>query len=45
MRDGIRKLLTPDSHVDNEDGTKTMYITEKGMKSKRRKKNRKEKGG
>ena len=45
MRDERGKLPTPDSHVDNEDGTKTMYITEKGMKRKRRKKNRKKKGG
>ena len=35
MRDGTEKLPTPDSHVDNEYGTKTMIYN--------RKKNRKKK--
>ena len=29
MRDGTGKLPTPDSHVDNEDGTKTMVYNRK----------------
>ena len=29
MRDGTGKLPTPDSHVDNEDGTKIMVYNRK----------------
>ena len=29
MRDGTGKLPTPDSHVDNEDSTKTMVYNRK----------------
>ena len=39
MRDGIGKLPTPDSHMDNEYGTKTMVY------NKKRKKNKGKKGG
>ena len=35
MRDGIRKLPTPDSHVDGENGTETMVYNMK-MNSKKR---------
>ena len=34
MRDGTRKLPTPDSHVDNEDGTKTMVYNRKRNEKK-----------
>ena len=39
MQDGIEKLPTLDSHVDNEYGTKTMVYNRK------RKKNKGKKGG
>ena len=43
MREGTGKLPTPDSHVDDENGAKTMvYNTERNSKRKKRKKNRKE---
>ena len=43
MRDGTRKLQTPDSHMDGEYGTKTMVYNMK-MNSKKgtQKKNRRE---
>ena len=42
MRDGTGKLSTPDSHVDNEDGIKTMvYNRKRGRKAKKKKKGRK----
>ena len=34
MRDGTRKLPTPDSHVDNEYGTKTMIYNRKRNEKK-----------
>ena len=44
MRDGTRKLPTPDSHVDGENSAKTMvYNTKRNSKREKRKKNRKEK--
>ena len=43
MRDRIAKLLTPDSHVDNEYGTKTMIYKREKRKERKRKKKR-EKG-
>ena len=43
MRDGIGKLTTPDSHVDGENGAKTIvYNTKRDSKEKGRKKNKKE---
>ena len=39
MQDRIGKLPTPDSHMDNEYGTKTMVY------NKKRKKNKGKKGG
>ena len=44
MRDGIGKLPTPDSHVDNEDGTKTMVYNRKRNEKREERKNRKRKG-
>ena len=38
MRDGIGKLPTPDSHVDNEYGTKTMVYNKKRNEKKRKEK-------
>ena len=38
MRDERGKLPTPDSHVDNEDGTKTMVYNKKKRKKRKRKK-------
>ena len=34
MRDGTKKLPTPDSHVDNEYGTKTMIYNRKRNEKK-----------
>ena len=34
MQDGTGKLLTPDSHVDNEYGTKTMVYNRKRNEKK-----------
>ena len=46
MRDGTGKLPTPDSHVDNEYGTKTMiYNRKRDEKKGKRKKNIRKKGG
>ena len=43
MRDGTRKLPTPDSHVDGEYGTKTMVYNMKwNSKKGTQKKNRRE---
>ena len=43
MRDGTEKLPTPDSHVDGENGAKTMvYNTKRNSKKGGRRKNRKE---
>ena len=43
MRDGTEKLLTPNSHVDGENGAKTIvYNTKKDSKEGVRKKNKKE---
>ena len=42
MRDGTGKLPTLDSHVDNEDGTKTMVYNRK-MNEKKEKEEKKEK--
>ena len=44
MRDGTGKLPTPDSHVDNEDGTKTMVYNRKRNEKWEERKNRKRKG-
>ena len=38
MRDGTGKLPTPDSHVDNEYGTKTMVYNKKRNEKKRKEK-------
>ena len=44
MRDGTRKFPTPNSHVDGENGAKTMvYNTKKNSKRGGREKNRKKK--
>ena len=44
MRDGTEKFPTPDSHVDGENGAKTMvYNTKKNSKRGGREKNRKKK--
>ena len=44
MRDGTGKLLTPDSHVDGENGAKTIvYNTKRNSKRGGREKNRKKK--
>ena len=44
MRDGTEKLPTPDSHVDGENGAKTMvYNTKRNSKREGREKNRKKK--
>ena len=43
MRDGTRKLPTPDSHVDNEYGTKTMIYNRKKNKKRGREEKRKKK--
>ena len=46
MQDRIGKLPTPDSHVDGENGAKTMvYNTKRNSKRGGRKKNRKIKKG
>ena len=45
MRDGTGKLQTPDSHVDNEYGIKTVVYNRKKNQKRREKKNRKRKGG
>ena len=42
MRDGTGKLPTPDSHVDNEDGTKTMVYNRK--RNEKQKEEEKQKG-
>ena len=36
MWDGTGKLPIPDSHVDNEDGTKTMVYNKERKKKERR---------
>ena len=42
VRDGIGKLPTPDSHVDGENGAKTMvYNTKRNSKGGGRKKKKK----
>ena len=42
MRDGTGKLPTPDSHVDGENGAKTMvYSTKRNKKKKKEKKKKK----
>ena len=42
MRDGIGKPPTPDSHVDGENGAKTMvYSTKRNSKKKKEKKRKK----
>ena len=44
MRDRTRKLPTPDSHVDGENGAKTIvYNTKRNSKRGGREKNRKKK--
>ena len=44
MRDGTGKLPTPDSHVDGENGAKTMvYSTKRNSKKKKEKKKKKKK--
>ena len=43
MRDGIGKLLTPDSHVDGENGAKTMVYNTKRKPKEKKKERRKEK--
>ena len=44
MRDERGKLPTPDSHVDNEEGTKTMvYNRKRNRKGKKKKRKRKRK--
>ena len=43
MRDEIRKIPTPDSHVDSESGAKTMVYNTKRNSKRRRWKNRKKK--
>ena len=44
MRDGTGKLPTPDSHVDGENGAKTMvYSTKRNSKKKEKKKKKKRK--
>ena len=45
MRDGTEKLPTPDSHVDNEDGTETMVYNRKRDEKKGKKKKKKKKRG
>ena len=40
VRDGTGKLPTPDSHVDNEYGTKTMVYNRKRNEKKRQKENK-----
>ena len=43
MRDGTGKLPTPDSHVDGENGVKTMvYSMKRNSKKKKEKKKKKE---
>ena len=44
MQDGTGKLPTPDSHVDNEDGTKTMVYNRKRNEKKGKEEKQKEKG-
>ena len=44
MRDGTGKLPTPDSHVDNEYGTKTMVYTREMNEKKREEEKQREKG-
>ena len=41
MRDGTGKRPTPDSHVDNEDGTKTMVYNRKMNEKKKKRRGRK----
>ena len=41
MQDGTGKLPTPDSHVDNEDGTKIMVYNRKRNEKKREGKRKK----
>ena len=43
MRDGTGKLPTPDSHVDGENGVKTMVYSMKRNSKKRRRKKKKRK--
>ena len=44
MRDGTGKLPTPDSHMDGENGAKTIvYSTKRDSKRKERKKKTKDK--
>ena len=44
MRDGTRKLPTPNSHVDGENGAKSMvYSTKRNSKKKKEKKKEKRK--
>ena len=44
MRDGIEKLPTPDSHVDGENGAKTMvYNTKRSSKCMEEEKSRRKK--
>ena len=43
MRDGTGKLLTPDSHMDNEYGTKTTIYNRKKDKKKGRPRKRERK--
>ena len=43
MREGIGKLPTPDSHVDNEYGTKTMVYNRKRNEKKGEEEKQKEK--
>ena len=45
MRDRTGKLLTSDSHVDNEYGTKTMIYKREKRKEEKEEKERKRKGG
>ena len=44
MRDRIGKLPTPDSHVDNEYGIKTMVYNRKMNENKKEEEKHKEKG-
>ena len=44
MRDGRGKLPNPDSHVDNDDGTKTMVYNRKRNEKKGKEEKQKEKG-
>ena len=44
VRDGTGKLPTPDSHVDNEYGTKTMVYNREMNEKKREEEKQREKG-